>query len=511
MGKLNAFIPSRLLRFFTSRWGLSIFCICLVIRVATIGSEPYWYDEAFTAYLSRLPFWSMLGAMAGDTHPPIMYTLSWVIAQATGSSSPVILRLPSALFSAIGSAELFRLVKRFSGNKAGMLASGLFSVLPAQIYYGQEARMYSLMSLLVLGMMNSVLSSNWLRTALCGCLLMFTHNLSILYVVPIGVWSILRSNGKIFRHAALGLSYAPWIPTLLYQTRQIQDNGFWIVNNTPGGMLYFLEYCTFYNRLPGWALFHGAVAASAVTIMALWALRQDLLSRRLWALPAMALLPTTELYAISQLWQPMMLDRILLPAGTVLLGVWAAGWIRMSPLNKKVSAALVVPMLAISLWGYATTSQRTDYKQFTDIIAENWEPGDTVYHNSISSVILFANKLPHDGYILPGIGDIAQNLSESTKKAMGISQREKSISELQAMGYRRVWVLRLLTPVSSQTEQEGIDGILKQYHTIKRYPVGSDLYVQFDIILINIDRRLLDDIPKNMLPLPAGDKIRKIP
>jgi len=55
-------------------------------------------------------------------------------------------------------------------------------------------------------------------------------------------------------------------------------------------------------------------------------------------------------------------------------------------------------------------------------------------------VILLKDKLPDDGYILPGVGDLSQSLTEATKLAMGISAG-RSISRAGRDGLQAWWVL----------------------------------------------------------------------
>lgn len=504
MANLKNCMSGRLWRFITSHWLSLSFLLSLVVRLSTIALEPYWYDEAFTAFAASLPFSNMLQAIAGDTHPPIWYALSWLLVQVGGAASPFLMRVPAAIFSALCTSELYKIVRSMVGQKEAMLASGLLVLLPGQIYYGQEARMYSLLSLLVLFGVNSVLSKNWLRVALSAVLMMYTHNMAILYAVPLGVWSVVSSRGKIARYWYLALAYIPWLGVLRQQVASMQDNGFWITNNTPGGMLYYLEYSTFFNRLPAWAHYHGAIAAIAITCIALWSLRRDLMSKT-GILAGMGIIPSGELYTISQVWRPMMLDRLLVPAGIFIVAIWAIAYTKMSTLSRRVSLVIFVPLLALSLIGYYTTNYRTDYGLGLQPIRDNWQDGDTVYHNSLSSVVLLRGQLPDDGYIMPGLGDLSQSLSEPTKRAMGIKQRELTPGQLSAMGYRRLWVLYLSTPMTTQNEIDNIKGWIERYPVIDRYDVGRDQFVVFEVVLLDIshDKKAFSDLLR--LPAPSAN------
>jgi len=497
MENSKRFMPGQWSRFITSHWVYFCLGISLAVRFVTLGYESFWYDEAFTAFSSSLSFPNMLRAIAGDTHPPIWYALSWISTQITGIASPFVLRVPSAIFSALCVPELYKIVRRYIGNNEAVLASGMLAILPGQVYYGQEARMYSLLTLLVLFTANSVATGKWLRVALGGVLMMYTHNMAILYVVPLGIWSLISSKGSIARYWYIALAYLPWVGVLREQMSAMSGNGFWIVNDTPGGMLYFLEYTTLFNRLPAWAHYHGAIVAIAITVMSLWALRRELITRT-GILAALGLAPAGELYVIGQLWRPMMLDRLLLPAGAFVVAIWAAGFIRMSDLSKRVALTLFVPILTLSIVSYYGAGFRTDYRQALQPIWDNWQDGDTVYHNSLSSVVLLRGELPADGYILPGMGDLSQSLSEPTKAAMGIKAREITVPQVRALGYRRLWVLYLITPMTSQHEERGILAVVDKYPVVDQYDVGSDQFVTFRVYLLSIDH---DERAYKVLPV----------
>jgi len=76
-----------------------------------------------------------------------------------------------------------------------------------------------------------------------------------------------------------------------------------------------------------------------------------------------------------------MLDRVLLPSGALVVGLWAAGLLKMSPIVRKASLVIAAPVLLLAMVTYYQPGFRTDYSRYLGVIDEQWQPGDTVYHN----------------------------------------------------------------------------------------------------------------------------------
>jgi 4-amino-4-deoxy-L-arabinose transferase-like glycosyltransferase len=123
----------------------------LVLRLWQLGSESFWIDEVLTASRSTKNPALLLHLLRMNNHPPLYFMLTQPLVRAFGLSEWT-LRLPSALFGAASAWAIYVLARdvfpeRF--RKEGALLAGLFAAMaPAQVYYGQEARVYSMLALL---------------------------------------------------------------------------------------------------------------------------------------------------------------------------------------------------------------------------------------------------------------------------------------------------------------------------------------------------------------------------
>jgi uncharacterized membrane protein len=143
------------------------------LRLYNLGGQGIWDDEMFTlmaakgqgiAYYNKYrsgemdvkafredimkpttvrPAGVVKSVYGYDTHPPLYYMVVNLFQSVLGVSAFAV-RLPSVLFSVLTIPFLFLLGKRLHSTALGLVAAGLFAFAPYQVYYAQEARMYSM-------------------------------------------------------------------------------------------------------------------------------------------------------------------------------------------------------------------------------------------------------------------------------------------------------------------------------------------------------------------------------
>ena len=128
-------------------WLWAVFCLGLVIRLFRIDHQPFWLDEALTSQRVHLGLNGLIADSFTNRHMPTYFVLLQLISQF--SSSDAWLRIPSALFGAISAGVVFATARRIGGLGAGLIAGLLMALSPLQVQYGQEARSYTLVTLLI--------------------------------------------------------------------------------------------------------------------------------------------------------------------------------------------------------------------------------------------------------------------------------------------------------------------------------------------------------------------------
>jgi mannosyltransferase len=460
----------------------------LALRLALIGVGLLWYDELFTVAISRLPLLSMLQAIRGDVHPPLWYAMEWAWIHIAGTG-PVALRLPSAIFGTAAVAELYQLVKRVGGETPARWAGILMAILPAHIYYSQEARMYSLLTLLVLLGARAIADRNWLRLGLVAPLILYTHNIGFVYVLTLSVWGLLAGRLAAFKKLALGAAfYLPWLVTAIHQATTL-SRGFWLsFRPDVGALLYFIPFTTAFYRLPPELYMHATVLVFTLTGLGLFGLLGKF--KKFAPVLALAFAPPAILYGVSFVWHPVLLDRSLLPSGAALLGIWGGGLSQFTGWGRKALAAVALPFAVIALITFYTDPlhQRSRTDPIKPMIMEQWQPGDALYFVTLDSWAVYNYYLPdRPQFILPEAGDLSQSLSEPTKDAMGISDRELSFSGLSSHGYKRAWLFIVVGPVTSDYEVAQIQQIRAGYPIIKEWDISRTDIKLIQLVLIGTE------------------------
>ncbi|HLE29621.1 MAG TPA: glycosyltransferase family 39 protein [Anaerolineales bacterium] len=131
------------------------------LRFYRIEYQSYWNDEGNSRAMTAKSAGDILRAAAADIHPPAYYLMLKAWAAFAGESE-LALRGFSALTGVLLVALLYRLGREYFDAPAGIAAALLSAFNPFLVYYGQEARMYSLLA--ALSAASFLLFSVWLRS-----------------------------------------------------------------------------------------------------------------------------------------------------------------------------------------------------------------------------------------------------------------------------------------------------------------------------------------------------------
>ena len=194
--RLASYIETR------AHWAvLFIICVYFVVTLSLARGKPFWEDEFFTLYLSRLSprdTWSALKTGA-DQQPPLFYWLTHGVISVFGVHH-ISLRLPAMFGIALACLCEYWIVSRRTSPAYG-LAAMVMPLVTVAHSYAYEARGYGWS----LGMASAAVVC-WLAAteghrrilALCG--LAFTlalaisgHYYAVLMFVPLGLGEGVRT------------------------------------------------------------------------------------------------------------------------------------------------------------------------------------------------------------------------------------------------------------------------------------------------------------------------------
>jgi hypothetical protein len=217
--------------------------VSLLLRTRQLD-VGYWIDEGLSVGIADRPLTDIPGVLRVDGSPPLYYMLLhvWMAAFHSGEQSThafsllvAVLCVPVGWWSG---RVLF-------GERTAWITAVLAALNPWLTTYAQETRMYSLAALLGWIAMTCFLRAfavpgpedtervprGWLAGfAVSLAAMMYTHNWALFFAAALGVtWLLLIWHARGLERRTLVrdglwafggtlLLYAPWLPTLLFQT-----------------------------------------------------------------------------------------------------------------------------------------------------------------------------------------------------------------------------------------------------------------------------------------------------
>jgi hypothetical protein len=199
------------------------------LRLHDLGGKTVWIDEANSVLLAQLPPGEILARLAHDSSPPLYYFAlkGWMGLWGDGE---IAIRSLSVLGSLGLLGILFLVGWRLFSLEVAVLAGLLLALSPGQVFYSQQARMYSWIALLSLASgfaLWRAVEEARLRFALvyAGSVLtaLYLHNIAF-FLLP-GHLLVLLWRGELKRRPRrwlgvallVSVGYSPWLPTFLAQ------------------------------------------------------------------------------------------------------------------------------------------------------------------------------------------------------------------------------------------------------------------------------------------------------
>ncbi|HBY73929.1 MAG TPA: hypothetical protein DEG44_04545 [Candidatus Kerfeldbacteria bacterium] len=224
-----------------------ILVVAAVLRGSGLTSRDFWYDEAFTGVAIKQSWHSMMSVLISDTHPPLYYFLVKIFA-APFNYSVVGIRLFSVLCGVVAVWAVYRLARHLFSSRVAWYAAAITALSPFAIQYSQEARMYSLLAVLIL------LATDWFMTGLktkqtkyfvywgiFTGLSFLTHYISlffaVLFYVVYLIWkkpthwkNFLPSGQLLIGYGIAGVIFLPWLPQFIHQLNRSGANLNWVAS-----------------------------------------------------------------------------------------------------------------------------------------------------------------------------------------------------------------------------------------------------------------------------------------
>jgi len=455
----------------------SIILISLLIRIISLSSQTLWYDEAFSILFSEKgPGAILQGTLAmdaptgsADIHPPAYYFLLFGWIQVFGRS---ILsgRILSILFGTGILINVYLLAKELLDQNTALLASFFVAILPFQVHYAAEIRMYSMLAffltLSALAYFKALRINSlkwWGVFVLSSAIAQYTHNLAAFFLLPLASISLFKRNWRLVHNTCLaGLTavilYLPWLLHLPAQFSKVQHQ-YWVTRPT---LVKFIDLILCYiTNIPlpkNWLMPGLFISLTCVTLCIYQTIRASLRKSNGYKtgllLMYLSFAPAILLWLVSQ-WTPVYIDRALL-ASHAIFCIWMA-WVLIKTAMPDVirllmSAAVLVGAVVGLSYYYTNEGNPIDaHKTMDAYLREHMQGNDIIIHsNKLSYLPAFYHgpDLPML-YIIDEPGSMNDTLSLSTRRVLGLNYAEDIES---AVGHSEtVWLIIYESAINDYT------------------------------------------------------------
>ena len=394
---------------------LSLGASAALLDLLRLPGTSLWGDEAFSVELASSPgavFWRFVSSEEANMVLYHVLLRGWLGITGMLGLLPdeLVVRMPSILFSAVATAVVYAVGRRWWGRAAGALGAALLILNEVQLLSAREARSYELEVLLVcLGWyaLMAVLSSDrssrawWAAFALFMTLALYAHFFSALVVAAqacaVILLLVIRSEWRerarrsvraaIASFGAIGLAA---LPLVLYALRHGSTNP----QIPPAGMTEVARFAwnvAGHDPLFALALGGAIVLAIALTVRTMRAgLRQrSSLLAPVLALACWLIVPIVLSYAATQprfnlhlfAWGYLV---VVVPALCLFAGIGIASLRR--PLVRIGLVVAIISGAAFATPGYSAAPSQ-DFRAASAWIAERYRPGDGLVATSWSSAL----------------------------------------------------------------------------------------------------------------------------
>ncbi len=437
-----------------------ILILAFVIRLAGISSRLIWYDEAFSALISEQGPSAILSgtlaidadASAAEEHPPAYYFTLWGWMQVFGNSL-IAVRMLSIVISLGIIIYIHQIANHLFDPPTALTAAFISAILPFQVHYGQEIRMYVLLTFFLCLATLTFLKRQWILFSIAAALAQYTHNLAAFYLIPLALTPIFQKDWKALRSLTLaGLAaismYSPWLIRLPSQLSKVTTN-FWI--ERPGLeklftlILIYIPHLPLPNELLPPALLIAVLLITLAAYQTYRAIKNNPTEARkgLW-LAYLSFTPPALLWLVSQ-FSPMYVERALLPAHAIFC-IWLAWAFTKTKLPRPVQLFAFAMILISAVMGLY---QHLTYKgfpygafaQINEHIQNNLQAGDVIIHSSKLSYLpsFYFNRGLPQSYLIDPPGSSTDTLSPATRKILHLTDKENI--ESAAADAARIWFI----------------------------------------------------------------------
>jgi uncharacterized membrane protein len=399
-----------------------------LLRFFRLGHQSFWFDEVFSLSVVQGSLGDLLQlALKDAVHPPLYYFVLYPFYHLSASEFAV--RLPSLLFGIAAVPLIYELGRRCLNELVGLVAALITLFSPFQIYYAQEARMYSMLltltALSLLSFWQAIETGErkwWVALVVVMVAGLYTHYLMVAIAAAEFLY-LLRSaprflNGHkrlIANHVAqlrtpqrfyhgiaaftcIGVLYAPWLYGLLRHGQSLSErNRFGSMHEANLAVFgTFLDFCfgyfqglwllarARYAEVAFALLFVGMILAAIIFIVGFVSVLRIRFARGFLFLAFAVPIAAGYVLACKTYYHQTRYFMMAYPAFAIL---FAAGIVRLYEQRRgfgvaAVSLIAIINAMALSNYYFSYAYQRDDWRSVSRYIQRHTQPDDLLVFNA---------------------------------------------------------------------------------------------------------------------------------
>lgn len=457
-------------------WLLIIGAIGVTLRWTGLVSGALWFDEAYSVTMARFDLLDMMQILRSNISPPLWELVVWFTTRIIGRNDLAYRIVPFAL-SVLALFVFWRLTQELRlARMQQWFAFALLALSPYQLWVAQEARMYSMMSVLYLLGILWTLQGRYLGlTAVMG-LLLWSHNTGLFFAASLGMLALVLHlhnwRAIVFSGACVLLLWLPWVPVLFGQSKQDIP---WLLPLTFQGLTFSFVFDLFASTalwtggpiLPT-LLFYFSVLF-AVTMQAL-GLVQWLTSRKRiasmdrsanppWVATFAFGMPLSLFFLSSLFFQNTLLYRTTSPLIPPLM-LWLA--VALIPsIVRPIHWVLPSIWIGLTLWGlliWSPQDRGSNLLQVVNVIKNEWQPGDMIYHANDMTAVLFSYYLPDKNHYIIDEKELAGGYGIVESARLNVPREA-----LEKIPHTRAWIVSPYYDYASPPDERLADRRMRVY------------------------------------------------
>ena len=365
------------------------------LRLTRLRQQSLWFDEADIVVRAQRSWSDVISTFTiqGENGP--LYNVLLAAWIRLAGISEIAVRFPSAIAGILAVPAIYLLARRLAGPQTGLIAAGLLAISPYHIWYSQEAKMYSIVTLLALVstiLLVEALDSGdrrlWAGYVIVTTLMFYTHVASVLIFAAQALFVLLTFRNWRWQQRALAIVAAalivPYLPIALWATKVVAgDVPTWHSEITiiDAFRIIGVKFAIFRSTAEvefraGWLYFLAAAGT------AIWLLAGR--SRRTTGilLVSASLIPVIGIWFVS-LRNSVFSDRYIIGALPFYLILIAIGLVHLGRTSRGAIPAIVLATLLVAFTWFpvtdvnrSTIAQKEDWRSAYARVAENAEPDD---------------------------------------------------------------------------------------------------------------------------------------